>query len=236
MRSPAPDPGGAEPRRDAVRDAATIILKRVVDGVPALLMGQRGAGAAFMPNKFVFPGGALDPDDIGLSQDGPLDPRTAERLAAGTAPDIARALPFTAVRETWEETGIMLARKARSRPGPDVPESWRDFYEKGLEPDVSGLHLVFRAITPPGRPRRFDARFFLLDMAEDRAGGEILTGGDGELSHLQWLTIPEARKLPLPFITGVVLAELEARFREPGRDHAVPFFDQTPDGSRFRML
>jgi len=228
--SPAPD--GVP-----IRDAATVILVRRPDGgAPQVLMGQRGAGAAFMASKFVFPGGAVDPDDFALDAEVALEPATARRLAVDTPPDLARALPLAAVRELWEETGLMLGRPDPEAAGRAVPPSWRGFYAAGLVPKVAGLRLVFRAVTPPGRPRRFDARFFLAE-ARDLAAEDIEPSGE-ELAHLAWLDLPAARRLVLPFVTEVVLAELEEMLAAPGPEPArgVPYFQQGPEGSRFRML
>ena len=198
-------------------------------------MGQRGAGAAFMASKFVFPGGAVDRDDVALDVPVRLDPATAARLAVETDPEVARALPLAAVRELWEETGLMLGRPAAGRAG-GVPPSWAGFFAAGLAPDTAPLRLVFRAITPPGRPRRFDARFFLAE-ASDLAAQDATPAGE-ELSHLAWLDLAAARALELPFITEVVLAEIEELAAMPGGDpgRPVPFFHQGPDGAGFRLL
>ena len=96
------------------------------------------------------------------------------------------------------------------------------------------LRFVFRAITPPGRPRRFDARFFLVE-ARDIAGDSLDASGE-ELAHLQWLTLAGARALPLPFITEVVLSEVAAIMADPDPAQPVPFFHQTAEGPRFRLL
>jgi 8-oxo-dGTP pyrophosphatase MutT (NUDIX family) len=115
-----------------------------------------------------------------------------------------------------------------------VPASWRGFYDMGLLPNCGALRFVFRAITPPGRPRRFDARFFLAE-ASAIAGDHLEASGE-ELAHLQWLDLAGARALPLPFITEVVLSEVEALLADPDPARPVPFFHQTPEGPRFRML
>lgn len=196
-------------------------------------MGQRGNAAAFLPNLFVFPGGAVDPEDALLPGEPPLDPATARRLAVATEPGVVRALPRAAIRELWEETGLMLGRPAPP-PAEPVPPGWQGFYRHGLEPDTGGLRLFFRAVTPPGRPRRFDARFFLA-FSSALAAEDQEPSGD-ELSHLQWLPLPAARALPLPFITEVVLSEVEALLADPDPDRPVPFFHQSPEGPRFAML
>jgi 8-oxo-dGTP pyrophosphatase MutT (NUDIX family) len=199
-------------------------------------MGQRGAGAAFMASKFVFPGGAVDPDDFALAADAALEPATARRLEIDTAPEVAPALPLAAVRELWEETGLMLGRPDPEAAARPVPASWRGFYAAGLVPNAAALRLVFRAVTPPGRPRRVDARFVLAE-ARDLAAEDVVPSGE-ELAHLAWLDLAAARALALPFVTEVVLAELVELLAAPAVDpeRPVPYFQQGPNGSRFRML
>lgn len=226
-------PRAAEP---AVRDAATIVLLRRAAGVPQVLMGQRGAAAAFMPDKFVFPGGAVDPEDLRLAGGLPAGGPLVERLTIGSDPAVARALPLAAIRELWEETGLRIGRADGAGLTAGMPETWRGFCEGGLCPDPAGLRFVFRAVTPPGRPRRFDARFFLADAAAVAGDLEDFSAADDELRHLQWLDIATARGLPLPFITEVVLSEVEALLAEPDRDRPVPYFHHAEDGSHFRLL
>ena len=143
---------------------------------------------------------------------------------------IARA----AVRELWEETGLLLGLPDPAAPTFAVPPSWQGFYARGLVPNLGALRFVFRAVTPPGRPRRFDARFFLVD-AHELAGDSLDASGE-ELAHLQWLTLAGARALPLPFITEVVLSEVEALAGDPAAGRPVPFFHQSPGGLRFTLL
>src|SRR3989338_6666884 len=88
---------------------------------------------------------------------------------------------------------------------------------------------------PPGRRRRFDARFFLADAEGATGDLETFAGATDELSHLHWIGLAEARALDLPFITEVVLAEVTAILRgadQPG----VPFFDNSTDTPTFRRL
>jgi len=216
-----------------VRDAATVILVRRTAAGPQVLMGQRGAGAVFMASKFVFPGGAVDPDDLALAAD--LAPAPPPLLAVETDPQVARALPLAAVRELWEETGLMLGRPDPTAAARAVPPGWRGFFAAGLLPDPAALTFVFRAVTPPGRPRRFDARFFLAE-ARDLAEDAVPSGE--ELSDLAWLDLAAARALDLPFITELVLGELAETLAAPAIDpgRPVPYFRQGPDGPRFRLL
>jgi len=201
-------------------------------------MGQRGPAAVFMPDKFVFPGGALDPGDLDWPQAAAIDPESARRLAIDTPPDVARALPLAAVRELWEETGLRLGLvdAAAVKAAETAPPVWRGFLAAGLRPRTEALRFVFRAITPPGRPRRFDARFFLADataLADDHTD---FTRGDAELSMLHWVDLEAAQALPLPFITTVVLAEIEAAIEDRDGARPIPFFHHDDRGSHFRLI
>lgn len=195
-----------------IRPAATVILWRQGTDGPLILMGQRGASAAFMPSKFVFPGGAVDPDDD-ASPDA-LAPLCTDRLqqhCALDAPGPAR-LAGAALRELHEETGLTL--QATQAPL---------------------LRFMFRAITPPGRSRRFDARFFLADAANLLGSADDFSAAGDELSHLHWIGLRAARGLDLPFITEVVLAEVTAHLTG-APDDGVPFFDNSSDVPTFRRL
>jgi 8-oxo-dGTP pyrophosphatase MutT (NUDIX family) len=218
--SPAPSP---PPAKDALRDAATVILVRRGAGVPRVLMGQRGRGAAFMASKFVFPGGAIDAEDAAIPAARPLVPEVEARLAHRAPAGIAHALAMAAIRELWEETGLALA--VPDGPAPETPgPGWQGFFAAGHRPAADGLRFVFRAITPPGRPRRFDARFLMAEADHLAGDPDDFARAEGELLHLSWITLAEARALDLPFITEVVLAEIEARLARPDPARPAPFF------------
>ncbi len=217
--------------KTAIRDAASILLVRASPEGPQVLMGQRGAQAAFMPEKFVFPGGALDPGDATIPLATPLNPDCTARLGRGHASP--HALAAAAIRELWEETGLPLGVPS---DWPDAPEDWRGFAARGLRPDAGALRFIFRAITPPGRPRRFDARFFLADASHVIGDLDDFSAACEELSHLHWVPMAEARRLNLPFITEVVLAEAEATVRGEAMTPSVPFFDNSTGVSTFRRI
>lgn len=200
----------ADAPHQPIRAAATVILWRQTASGPQILMGQRGAGAAFMPSKYVFPGGAVDADDTPAQGRITADCRARLLLhcpADAPAPD---TLAAAALRELHEETGLI--------PAPDTI-----------------LQFVFRAITPPGRTRRFDARFFLVSAAGVQGDTVNFSNAEDELSHLHWIGLSDARALDLPFITEVVLAEVTALLSgtdQPG----VPFFDNSGPVPTFRRL
>lgn len=221
-----------------IRDAATIIVLRRHASGNSVLMGMRGAEAAFMPSKYVFPGGAVDDSDKSAVLASPLDELTKRRLMAEplarAAPD-PHAIIAAALRELAEETGLLI--------GADGPKSnWPGYAETGLCPDPSGLHYAFRAITPPGRPRRFDARFFIADAAAIIGNPDDFSRACDELSHLHWVSLTEARALNLPFITEVVLAEVAELTQSVAFDtplpqpDTVPFFDNRTATPRFAQI
>ena len=224
--------GTAEPDRSAIRDAATVILMRK-PAAPEVLMGQRGAGAAFMPSKFVFPGGAVDPGDRAVPLAGLPDPLCMDRLAEDSAPGLAPGLVAAALRELVEETGLLMGR-----PGdwPDAPADWQAYAARGLRPSGAGLRFIFRAITPPDRPRRFDARFFLADAGQIAGDADDFSGASGELQALQWIPVAEIRRFDLPFITEVVLAEVARLAGTDGSPPGVPFFRNDDEDSLFLRL
>jgi 8-oxo-dGTP pyrophosphatase MutT (NUDIX family) len=177
-------------------DSATLILVRRDDNHPRVLMGQRSAAHAFMPNKFVFPGGRLDPDDCKLRPGRDLHQSTLAKLMArmrGRPSTVrARGLAVAAIRETLEESGLLFGRHA-----PDDA------------PDLSSIHFFARAITPPGRTRRFDSRFFVADAASVSNLDTPVHVAAEELLTLRWLTIAEALTLDLPLITVDILNRLK---------------------------
>lgn len=201
-----------------IRDAATVILIRDTRGDPSVLMGQRGKSAVFMPDKYVFPGGVVDEADAAIPLLAPVGRPCADRL---TTRSVRRpgALAAAAIRELWEETGLRLGRPGAWSP----PLGWRGFAKAGLQPDAAPLRFFFRAITPPGRPRRFDARFFIADAAAVADDPDDFSNAEDELGHLHWVQLREARALDLPYITRIVLGELAHHLPRLDAPDRVPF-------------
>ena len=209
------------------KDAATLIILDRSGPAPRVLLGRRHDAHKFMPGKFVFPGGRVEPIDRLMPAARELDRRTEARLAAryGKASAAkARALALAAIREAFEETGLMLGVKRD--PAPAAPGGlWSAFAEAGVVPDLAAMHFVARAITPPGRPRRFDTRFFAVDAALIAHRVDGVVGPQAELVELRWVPIAETKPLGLLTITEVVLEELSARARAGmGHDLPVPFY------------
>jgi len=135
-----------------IRDAASVVLLRDAGGDAKVLMGQRGKAAAFMPNKYVFPGGAVDLSDGDVELADYPDADSMSRLGLRSVEGLEHALVASAIREVWEETGLRFG--VPGAPPAQTDPDWDGFYATGLVPSAKGFHYFFRAITPPMRPRR----------------------------------------------------------------------------------
>jgi 8-oxo-dGTP pyrophosphatase MutT (NUDIX family) len=209
------------------KDAATLILIDHCGPTPKVLLGKRHHGHRFMPGKYVFPGGGVEPADKRMPTARPLDRQAEQRLMRAVkrpSPVKARALALAAIRETYEETGLLIGAPASPTPG-SPPGAWAAFAQAQILPDLAAIHFVARAITPPRRPKRFDTRFFAADAGTiaRRIDGKI--GPDAELVELIWMPIAAARRLDVAAITAVVLEELELQIASGQRhDLPVPFY------------
>ena len=184
----------------APRDAATVVILRTAAGGADVetLMLRRTAAMKFAPGAYVFPGGSVDAADYGaeVGWHGPSPAEFGARL--GASAEVARALVCAAVRETFEESGVLLA----GVPGSPVPvpagPAWdadRAALAAGtltLAELLSRRGLVLRAdllmpwarwVTPEGEPRRFDARFFAAALPD----GQQAVGHEAEAEHVAWL-------------------------------------------------
>jgi 8-oxo-dGTP pyrophosphatase MutT (NUDIX family) len=248
-----------------IRDAATMMVIDRSGPAPKVLLGRRHQGHKFMPGKYVFPGGRVERADRRVTAATALDGRVEARLMQEVrrpSPAKARSFALAAIREVFEETGLALGAKAGAAPAPpgrrdgmplrpgrpdarlrkrDKPtdaagSEWAKFATTGVEPDLSGVHFIARAITPPGRPRRFDTRFFAVDAAAIAARIDGVVGPDTELVELVWLPIDATLKLDMAGITLAVMEELKIRTAEGfGHDLPVPFY-RVHRGKRLRTL
>ena len=242
MSSPQPE---ASPPKAALkaralrpRDAATLIIVDDTSGEPRVLLGRRRPDLVFMPGRYVFPGGRVDPADRRIRPGGDLSAGEIRKLQVemkGNASEArARALALAAVRETFEEAGLLIGRPA-SGVAPKVP-AWRDFYAQGYEPALERLTFLARAITPPGRPRRYDTRFFCVRAD---AIAHKIKFDEGELSDLEWHSIAQARNLHLPNITRVVIEDLGERIAAgalESSDLPVPFYHRANGNFRRDLI
>jgi 8-oxo-dGTP pyrophosphatase MutT (NUDIX family) len=210
------------------KDAATMLILDRTAAKPRVLMGKRHPGHKFMPGKYVFPGGRLDATDRLMSATGALEQICENRLVARTQrPSIsrARALALAAIRETFEETGMLFGTKEYGAPDAAPAGSWSEFAAHGVFPDLGAVTFVARAITPPRRPKRFDTRFFTVDAQAVAMRIENVVGPDSELIDLVWVDFDEAKQLDLPTITKVIIQEVEARIAGGFAPYLpVPFF------------
>jgi 8-oxo-dGTP pyrophosphatase MutT (NUDIX family) len=213
-------------------DAATLILVDRSGAIPKVLVGKRHDKVVFMPGKFVFPGGRVDTADGRVPVAAPI-PKALEVSLLKGSPKItaarARSLAVAAIREACEETGLCLGResqdasqgKASALSGP-----WKPFADAGLLPDPSGLFLIARAITPPGRVRRFDTRFFTADASAIAHRVEGVIHADAELVELVWVELGSKPLADLHPMTRNVLNELDKRLATGALRHDadVPFY------------
>jgi 8-oxo-dGTP pyrophosphatase MutT (NUDIX family) len=130
---------------------------------------------------------------------------------------------MAAIRETFEETGLLVGRVT-----PRVPRTrsnaWQAFLRHGIVPALDVLDFVARAITPPGNPRRFDARFFMADASHIHGDAHDDLSGSGELLDVRWVSLEEARNLDLPDITRMVIGQIPKRLASrPDAPLPVPF-------------
>jgi 8-oxo-dGTP pyrophosphatase MutT (NUDIX family) len=210
------------------RDAATLMLVDRSGPIPKVLVGKRHDKVVFMPGKFVFPGGSVDPTDNKIPVAAPLPPELEANLQKGspkTPPSRARSLAVAAIREACEETGLCLGRKVEGA-SKKLPGPWEAFSDAGLLPDPSGLFLIARAITPPGRIKRFDTRFFTADASSIAHRVEGVIHADAELVELVWVELGSAHLADAHAMTKNVLNQLQQRLATGPLSHnaPLPFF------------
>ncbi len=229
-----PQDGKQKPARNrAVRpkDAATLILVRRDAAEPRLLMGKRSGRHDFMPDKYVFPGGRVDPEDgrapalSELRSDVEADVRILSRRTP-------RAFGLTAIRETFEETGLIVGEAGT--PDGTPPANWKPFLEAGAGASLNGLHFIGRAVTPPYRPKRFDARFFMAE-AEEALLDERPAAISPELVDVRWVNFADALKLDLPSVTRFMIGEIKERL-EGKTDLRPAYLRWTRSGHAFDRL
>lgn len=206
-----PDTDKPVPRKRP-KDAASLLLIDRSQPQPRVLMGRRNAKLAFMPGKYVFPGGRTDFQDGAIVAASELSATDQRKLLAGmgSRPSLrrARALGLCAIRETFEETGLRLATPTHADDsnisGYNHPE-WSDFLKSGTLPHLAKLRYFARAITPPHHVRRFDTRFFMAfrDTLPDLHIQKLQPSG--ELEDLDWISFDQALELDILEITKFII-------------------------------
>ena len=227
MPKPGRDTGDTSRAHQRPRDAATLVIVDRTASSPRILMGRRRPDQVFLPNTFVFPGGRVEAADRAFARHHALAPSETERLKIamrGRPTDTrAAALALAAIRETFEETGIVVGEAAGAAP-QDPVGGWSDFLAAGFRPRLDRLAFFARAITPPGRARRYDTRFFIVDASEVAHRAERV---DGELLDIDWYTIERAKTLDLPSITRHVMEDIATLVNMHGKHrqkNGVPFY------------
>lgn len=191
--------------------AASLVLLRTMPDGPRILMGKRAGKHIFMPEKWVFPGGRIDPADHAMVVARDLPDAVAADLELGApSPDaggFARAAALAAIRETFEETGLILGAPAPPSLAADLPDSWLEFVRMGYLPDLSQLQYIGRAITPEtGYTRRFDARFLMADAA---ALPSVDPVDSDELHDLDWFSLAQCRAHDLAPVTHWIIDRVD---------------------------
>lgn len=223
-RSALPPQPEREAGVKAVRplDAATVIIWRNKGCRVEVLMGERHRAHKFLPERYVFPGGRVDPSDGRIRSGSEMKPAVAAQLSRTTRNGRARSIVIAAIRETFEETGLIIGEDD-PLPHRPPPGGWEAFFGEGYAPALERLDYIARAITPVFRPLRFDARFFMVE-----AGGVVGNlQGSGELENLAWVPIKDTQDFELAMVTRNILSYAESLIVEPPRQSAsrkIPYF------------
>jgi 8-oxo-dGTP pyrophosphatase MutT (NUDIX family) len=210
-----------------IRPASTVILLREHEEELQVYLLRRSAGSGFFPGSYVFPGGAVDTDDLNTEFWKPYLDLSIEDLLRifGTGLKLEEIIAYgvAAIRETFEEAGVFLAgsrnnfkdflRKACSlRSRGELKESWLQnrVPDEDLKLSFSNLYPWSHWITPEGMPKRFDTRFFVALMPD---GQECIPDAH-ETVHGLWISPENALRgnmqgeIPLTPPTVITLHEL----------------------------
>ncbi len=213
--------------------AGLVLIRRGVDG-PEVLLGRRHRRAGFLPDIYVVPGGRVDRNDAadsGFAED--LHPNAITQLRTGGRGRPPLAFARAAIRETYEETGLLLASHGGASATPAGGTVWQAFGAHACRPGFDALDFVCRAITPTYSQRRYNTRFFLADGA--RAAGEL--AGDGELEDLKWRPLADLARLAIVDVTEFVLTEALRRWQQrvPIGSEPARLFCYRGDCARWRV-
>ena len=212
FRKPEGPPRVPGARAVRPKNAATVMIIRRDGPKPRVLMGKRHGGHSFMPDRWVFPGGRIDRGDYRAPAANELRHDVGALFDAYLPAGRGRALALAAIRETWEEAGLLLAKPGPARPAAG---SWRTFVAQGALADLEALDVIARAITPPSVGKRFDTWFLLADA--ERLVSLDRQPDCGELEEIAWVDFDEAQTLPLPTVTRMMIKEAGERMTDPSR-------------------
>ncbi|MEC9247894.1 MAG: NUDIX hydrolase [Pseudomonadota bacterium] len=190
-----------------VSNAASLVIHRTKNGKSEILMGRRGNKARFKPGVYVFPGGMVEPADGKAKPKKRLNAKHKRYMAVGMSNYGANMLAMTAVREAYEEVGLILGSKGDV--GQVNQKSWQAFKTMGLSPDLSKLDYLGRAITPSFQPIRFHARFFSVPF-EDLEGK---IAGDGVLEDVRWINVNKYNDFEMMKVQHMIIETLKEKLR-----------------------
>jgi 8-oxo-dGTP pyrophosphatase MutT (NUDIX family) len=165
-------------------------------------MGRRHKKARFKPDVYVFPGGMIERSDHVARPVGQLDRSVTAKLAVGGSHPRAQALAMAAIRETFEETGLIVGSPGDVGTSSDA--AWTSFRNLGVAPALDKLHYLGRAVTPTAQPMRFHARFFSINASE--VTGDI--NPREEVEDLQWVAVDNPKGLDMMQVTQFMLDTL----------------------------
>lgn len=225
------------------KDAGVLILLDTSKETPRILMGKRNNSLTFMPGKHVFPGGRVERSDSFFAGGSALNVRDATRMShrltgrsgahrsglTQTVNNRLKSLALAAIRETFEETGYLVGTAQRT-VRTHIPDIWKVFCKEGVEPDLSQLYFIARAVTPPNLAKRYDTRFFLVCASHIKKEVPLR---DKEFTHLDWLSFSQAQAVDLPRITRAILEDVRFRLNTGTafcRNRPVPYYDMGNQG------
>lgn len=224
------DKRSALTRAPRPRIASTLVLTCGPKDNPKILMGQRSKRHDFMPSVYVFPGGRVDRADSYAPYAGDLSARTQRILEAAYTPRKSRAVALASIRETWEETGLMLGAKMDITR--NINHAAYDAFRKaGQLPDLSGIEVFGRAVTPPHRHKRFDTWFFVRHMGDI---APLPVSDSQELLGVDWFTFDQIEGLETQRATTMMLDVLK-RYLATNRPPADIFYSKAVHGA-FKMM
>jgi len=215
------------------RDAASLLIYRRRGAQVQVLMGKRRPGARFLPDVYVFPGGALDAADAVAASSASAKPQAdAHTVAVQDGPSGAR----TTIPPHWVQTmaardelhAIALLRAALRESHEESGWRWPDTALSRV--DATDLCYLGRAITPAQSPRRFHARFFAVPCEQMQQDPHA----DGELLDLRWVAAHNPEQLPIIDVTEFMLAELQRELG--GQRKGLPLLSYVNAVVRIRRL
>ena len=189
--------------------AGLVLIRRGKGGEPEILLGRRHTKAGFLPDIYVVPGGKVDTADhaaSGFAETLTSAVETALKSGGSRRPPLA--FPRAALRETFEETGLLVGASGKPAAESSAP-IWQAYRDSGLAPSFATIDFICRAITPVTSRRRYNTRFFLADG--DSARGSVR--GNGELEDLAWRPASALGGLEIVDVTQYVLEEALRRWR-----------------------